>query len=717
MEKVLFTGQQVQASLQPDGIGRVRFDNQTASVNKFNVATLSDLQSCMDALEKEPSLRGVLFSSTKSVFIVGADIMEFIPRFKTADSELTSWLASTHTLFDRIEDLPCPTVAAINGVCLGGGCEVTLACTFRLATDQASIGLPETKLGIFPGWGGTVRLPRMIGADNAIEWIAGGKAYTAAEALQIGVIDGIVAAADLENEGLALLARAAKEEVAWQPRQAVKKRPLSFLTPLEAVMAFESAKAFVGAQAGPHYPAPMEAIEVMRKSAGLSRKEAQVLEIAGFVKVAKTKVAESLVSIFLADQFNKKQSKQWVQKSTPVKRAGVLGAGIMGGGIAYQSASRGVPILMKDIAPAALELGLKEAAGLLDKQVERKKIDTKTMAKVMASITPTLQNAEFASVDVVVEAVVENLQIKQKVLAEIEKTVSPTTILASNTSTIPISLLAQSLVRPENFCGMHFFNPVHRMPLVEVIRGEKTSDEAIARITQYTLQMGKTPIVVKDCPGFLVNRILFPYCFAFLQLVEEGVDFVRIDRVMEKFGWPMGPAYLLDVIGLDTVLHAAKVMLEAYPQRMQIAGSNPVMHLVEAKRLGQKNGKGFYRYEVDRKGKSVKKPDPEVIALLGAPKKECADADIIDRLMIPMINESAWCIEEKIVSSPMELDLGLLYGLGFPPFRGGALKYADDYGLEALCKKADSFAHLGGCYQPAPLLRKMAQSGALFYHA
>lgn len=716
MEKVLFTGQQVQATLQADGIGRVRFDNKTASVNKFNVATLSDLDACLDALEKEPHLCGVLFSSSKSVFIVGADIMEFIPRFKTSDAELSSWLASTHALFDRIEDLPCPTVAAINGICLGGGCEVTLACTYRLASEGASIGLPETKLGIFPGWGGTVRLPRMIGADNAIEWIAGGKAYSSAEGLQAGVLDGVVKEADLEKESLLLLHRAAKEELAWQPRQAIKKRPLSLLTPIEAVMTFESAKAFVGAQAGPHYPAPLEAIEVMRKSASLSRKEAQVIEIAGFVKVAKTKVAESLVSIFLADQYNKKQSKQWAQQSTPVKRAGVLGAGIMGGGIAYQSASRGIPILMKDIAPAALELGLKEAATLLDKQVERKKIDTKTLAKVMASITPTLQNAEFSHVDVVVEAVVENLQVKQKVLAEIEKTVSATTILASNTSTLPISLLAQSLTRPENFCGMHFFNPVHRMPLVEVIRGEKTNDAAIARVTQYTLQMGKTPIVVQDCPGFLVNRILFPYCFAFLQLVEEGLDFVRIDRVMEKFGWPMGPAYLLDVIGLDTVLHAAKVMLEAYPQRMQVRGSNPVQHLVDAKRLGQKNGKGFYRYEVDRKGKLVKKPDPEVLSLLGAPKKECTDEEIIDRLMIPMINESAWCIAEKIVSSPMELDLGLLYGLGFPPFRGGALKYADDYGLAALCTKADSFAPLGGCYQPAPLLRQMAQSGALFYH-
>ena len=350
MEKVLFTGQQVQATLQSDGIGRVRFDNQTASVNKFNIATLSDLQACMDALEKEPALRGVLFSSRKSVFIVGADIMEFIPRFKTSDAELTSWLASTHTLFDRIEDLACPTVAAINGVCLGGGCEVTLACTFRLANEQASIGLPETKLGIFPGWGGTVRLPRLIGADNAIEWIAGGKAYSPQEALQLGVIDGIVGNADLEKEALALLHRAAKGEISWQSRQTTKKRPLSFLTPIEAMMAFESAKAFVGAQAGPHYPAPLEAIEVMRKSATLSRKEAQSVEIAGFVKVAKTKVAESLVSIFLADQYNKKQSKRWAEKSTPIKRAGVLGAGIMGGGIAYQSASRGVPILMKDIA-------------------------------------------------------------------------------------------------------------------------------------------------------------------------------------------------------------------------------------------------------------------------------------------------------------------------------------------------------------------------------
>jgi len=715
VDKVLFSGAQVQCTLQADGIGRVRFDNQTASVNKFNVATLSDLDHCITALETEPHLKGVLFSSGKSVFIVGADIMEFIPRFKAPDAELASWLATTHALFDRIEDLPCPTVAAINGICLGGGCELTLACSLRLASEGASIGLPETKLGIFPGWGGTVRLPRMIGADNAIEWIAGGKTYSAQEALQVGVLDGIVATSVLETEALALLTRAASGALDWKSRQDQKKKPLRLLTELESMMAFESAKAFVGAQAGPHYPAPMEAVSVIQKSARLTRKEAQALEIAGFVKVAKGKVAESLVSIFLSDQYNKKQSKQWAQSSKPIARAGVLGAGIMGGGIAYQSASKGVPILMKDIAPAALELGLGEAAGLLEKQVERKKISTKTMAQVMASITPTLHNAEFAHVDVVVEAVVENLQVKQKVLAEIEKSVSPTTVLASNTSTLPISLLAASLTRPENFCGMHFFNPVHRMPLVEVIRGEKTSDAAIGRVTQYALQMGKTPIVVKDCPGFLVNRILFPYCFAFLQLVEAGADFVHIDRVMEKFGWPMGPAYLLDVIGLDTVLHAAKVMLEAYPTRMQVGGDNPVNRLVTAKRLGQKNGKGFYRYEVDKKGKPTKKADPEVASLLGIAKKEFSDAEIIDRLMIPMVNESAWCLEEKIVGSPMELDLGLLYGLGFPPFRGGALKYADDYGLTALCNRAESLSALGGCYHPAPLLCKLAQSGSSFY--
>jgi 3-hydroxyacyl-CoA dehydrogenase/enoyl-CoA hydratase/3-hydroxybutyryl-CoA epimerase/enoyl-CoA isomerase len=472
------------------------------------------------------------------------------------------------------------------------------------------------------------------------------------------------------------------------------------------------------AKAGTNYPAPIEAINAMEKGANCTRDDAIPFEIEGFVKMAHTHVAECLVSIFLSDQFNKKKSKALAKAGSKVKHAAVLGAGIMGGGVAYQSASKGTPIIMKDIAPEALELGMGEAQKLLGKQIKRGKIDTAGMARVISMISPTLSYGDFGAVDIVVEAVVENEKIKKSVLADLESHVREDAILTSNTSTISITSLAEDLKRPENFCGMHFFNPVHMMPLVEVIRGEKSSEAAIATTVAYAFSLGKTPIVVNDCAGFLVNRILFPYFGGLAKLIHDGVDFKRIDKVMEKFGWPMGPAYLSDVVGIDTAVHAGKVMAEAFPDRMQFDDDNPMGVMAGLERYGQKNLKGFYRYEMDKRGKPRKQPDPEadaIVAGLARENREVSDQDIIDRMMIPMINESVRCLEDKIVDTPMEVDLGLIYGLGFPPFRGGALKYADAIGLKEICERAAAHGRLGKLYEPPPLLQDMANSGKQFY--
>ncbi len=710
-------GQALSLKRLDDGIVELCFDRQGESVNKFDRLTLTELAAAAEELKNDSSLKGLLVTSAKSVFIVGADIMEFGENFAQPAEKILEWGLETNKIFSAIEDLPVPSVTAINGIALGGGLEMALTTDYRVMADSAAIGLPETKLGIIPGFGGTVRLPRLIGADNAIEWIAGGTHNKAPAALKAGAVDGVVAVDKLRDAALNLVKAAIAGDYDWQARRAQKTGPLK-LNMIESMMVFETAKGFIAGKAGKNYPAPLTAVKGIQKAASMSRDDAIRVEAEGFVKLAKTTVADALIGLFLNDQLLKKKAKAAGKIAKPVNQAAVLGAGIMGGGIAYQSASKGTPIIMKDIAPAQIDLGLSEANKLLAKLVERGKIDTAKMGKALSNIRPTLTYGDFGNVNMVVEAVVENPKIKQSVLAEVEGVVSEDTIIASNTSTISISFLAQALKRPENFCGMHFFNPVHKMPLVEVIRGEKTSEEAIATTVAYATAIGKQPIVVNDCPGFLVNRVLFPYFAGFQGLVNDGVDFRRIDKVMEGFGWPMGPAYLLDVVGMDTAHHAQAVMAEGFPDRMAATAKTSLDVMFDNQRLGQKNGKGYYVYEVDNKGRPKKVVDESVFELIKpvqTASKEVSDEEIIERMMLPMIFETARCLEEKIVETANEADMGLILGIGFPPFRGGALKYADTLGLANVVEIAKKYESLGALYGAPAAVTERAASGKTFY--
>jgi 3-hydroxyacyl-CoA dehydrogenase/enoyl-CoA hydratase/3-hydroxybutyryl-CoA epimerase/enoyl-CoA isomerase len=697
------------------GIAELRFDLQGDSVNKFNKATLTELGEALALIKAEPGVKGLLVTSGKDCFIVGADVTEFIEYFTYPEDQLVAWILDVHTLFCLVEDFDFPTVTAINGFALGGGLEFALTTSYRVMSTETKIGLPETKLGIFPGWGGTVRLSRLVGADNAIEWIAGGSQYGATDALKTGVVDAIVAPDKLRDAALNLLGQAIDGQRDWKARRLEKISPLK-LNPVESLMAFETAKGFVAGKAGLNYPSPVAAIKAIQQGAQRSREDALKIEAALFAKMAKTPTAFNLVTIFLGDQFVGKVAKKMAKAAPKVESAAVLGAGIMGGGIAYQSASRGTPIIMKDINEKAIDLGLDEARKLLSKLVDRGKMTNAEMADVLTRIRPTLSYGDFGNVDIVVEAVVENPKIKKSVLAEVENHVKDDAIIASNTSTISITSLAEDLKRPENFCGMHFFNPVHRMPLVEVIRGKKSSDRAIATTVAYALAMGKTPIVVNDCPGFLVNRVLFPYFAGFTALVNEGVDFLRIDKVMEKFGWPMGPAYLLDVVGIDTGHHAVAVMAAGFPDRMAPTERTAIDVMFEAGRFGQKNGKGFYAYVPDKKGKPKKTVDPEAIELVKSVVKvdnsaSITDEDIVDRMMLPLLIECGRCLEDGIVRTPIEVDIALVYGLGFPPFRGGPFRYVDAVGLATLGEKAAKYAHLGKLYEPTPMMKQLATMG------
>ncbi|MDC5821943.1 fatty acid oxidation complex subunit alpha FadB [Vibrio europaeus] len=717
---MIYQAETLQVKELQDGIAELSFC-APASVNKLDLATLESLDKALDALKAHSSLKGLLLTSDKEAFIVGADITEFLGLFAKSEQELDQWLQFANSIFNKLEDLPVPTLSVLKGHTLGGGCECVLATDMRIGDKTTSIGLPETKLGIMPGFGGCVRLPRVIGADSAMEVITQGKACRADEALKIGLLDAIVETDALYESAIKTLTQAINEKLDWKERRKQKTSPLS-LSKLESMMSFTMAKGLVAQKAGPHYPAPMTAVVTIEEGARFARNEALDIERKYFVKLAKSEEAKSLVGLFLNDQYIKGLAKKAAKSASKgTQRAAVLGAGIMGGGIAYQSALKGVPVLMKDIAQASLDLGMTEASKLLNKRLSRGRIDGFKMAGILASITQSLHYAGIEETDVIVEAVVENPKVKAAVLSEVEQQVGDETVITSNTSTIPINLLAKSLNRPENFCGMHFFNPVHRMPLVEIIRGEHTSDETINRVVAYAAKMGKSPIVVNDCPGFFVNRVLFPYFGGFSMLLRDGADFTKLDKVMErKFGWPMGPAYLLDVVGIDTAHHAQAVMAQGFPERMGKQGRDAIDALFEADKYGQKNGSGFYSYVLDRKGKPKKTFSEDILPVLAdvcTEKQEFDDQTIIQRMMIPMINEVVLCLQENIIASPQEADMALVYGLGFPPFRGGVFRYLDSVGIAEFVAMANQYSDLGAMYQVPQLLIDMAEKGQTFYGA
>lgn len=720
---MIFQGQSLSAEVISIGdeqyrIAKLNFDRKDQAINKFDQLTLAELGSAVEAIQGTENLQGLIISSSKSDFIVGADITEFRSLFKYDEEVLEQELAKLHDVFNGIEDLPFPTVTAINGLALGGGMEICLTTDFRVMASAAQVGFPEVKLGIIPGYGGTVRTPRIIGFDNAVEWVATGTQFKADQALKVGMVDAVVEAENLERAAFSLLEQAIAGDFDITAIRAQKCGPL-LLNDIERIMAVETCKSVVAKQAGKFFKAPMAATKAMEKHGPMHRDEALKVESKVIAGLAKTEIADNLVGLFLNDQALTKKVKDCAQGSEPVKQAAVLGAGIMGGGIAYQSAYKGTPIFMKDIAQAGLDAGLAEASQLLSKRVNRGRMTADKMAGILNNIQATLNYEGFDKADIVVEAVVENPKIKASALAEVEKHVGENTIIASNTSTIPITKLAESLQRPENFCGMHFFNPVPRMPLVEIIRGEKTSDEAIARTVNYALAMGKKPVIVNDCPGFLVNRILFAYLNAFVELLRDGADYLAIDKAAVNFGWPMGPAHLCDVVGIDTGVHAGAVMAEGFPERMGKDYKTALEVLLENNRLGEKNNIGFYRYEKDKRGRQKKVVDEELRTLLdpvvNAPR-EFTEEEIIDRLMIPFCFEAVRCLEEEIGSCAEDIDMALLYGIGFPLHRGGALRYMDNIGVANFVNNAKRYADLSAMYQPSEQLQILANNNQSLFN-
>ncbi|MZI93852.1 fatty acid oxidation complex subunit alpha FadB [Vibrio sp. CAIM 722] len=689
-----------------------------SSVNKLDLQTLQHLDEALDILHQHKTVKGLIITTDKDSFIVGADITQFLSLFTQPEEVLSYWLVYANSVFNKLEDLPFPTISALTGHVLGGGCECVLTTDFRVGDTTTNIGLPETKLGIIPGFGGTVRLPRLIGPDSAMEAITQARTYSAYEALKIGILDAVTTPEHLFTSALTTLNEAISHKLDWKKKRTVKLSPLA-LNHTEQLLSFTIANSLVTQKAGAHYSAPKTAVSVIQQAAQCHRPNALEIERNAFIKLTQTPQAHALIGIFLNDQSVKTKARRMCSAQiTEPSHIGVVGAGIMGGGIAYQAASHNNTVQLKDINQEALNIGLAHSAKLLKTQWKRGKIDENRQADVLNKITASLSYDTFDNVDTVIEAVVENANIKSAVLKEIESHVSTDTIITSNTSTIPIEQLALSLNRPERFCGMHFFNPVHKMPLVEIIRGKQTNEATINQIVSLALQLNKSPIVVNDCPGFFVNRVLFPYLMAFRLLLKDGIDFVLIDKVMEQeFGWPMGPAWLLDIVGIDTAYHAQTVMNQGYPDRFKEIKDDVVALLFERQWLGNKTQQGFYCYSTDKKGHPIKQPNPELIELLSTQphNKDHNEQMIIDRMMIPMINESILCLEQNIISTAEEIDMALVYGLGFPPFRGGPCRYLETIGIDNYLRSTQPYQHLGPLYIPPNHLIQMNKSGKTFY--
>ena len=685
--------------------------------NILSRPVLQELSQLLDEVEKRNDLAGLIVVSAKpGIFIAGADLREFAASLDTPPEETVKLCRMGQDLFARLSKTPFVTVAAIDGICVGGGAELATWCDRRVVTDnpKTEIGFPEVKLGLFPGWGGTARIPRMVGISNAVEMITSGNSIDADAAFAMGLVEDRVSTDGLMEAAM----RMVRSEAETKDYEADRKRWSGPLNISETELGFlgATASAVIQKETKGHYPAPLAALEVMLGASGADIETACQLEAEGMAGLFGSPINASLLNVFFLTDRNKKDTGIESDGITPQKfgSVAVIGAGIMGAGIAGANLRRQIPVTISDANSSALAKGVSGVLQEVSYNKKTKSADVDRAVEFAAMLNGTDSDAEVAKCDLVIEAVVENVDVKKQIFERIEPQLREDAVLASNTSTIPITTLAESVKRPENFCGIHFFNPVRKMKLVEVIRGEKTSDQTIASAVAYSKKLGKFPIVVNDGPGFLVNRLLLPYMNEALELVAEGAEIKRIEQVSKSFGMPMGPITLYDMVGLDTALYAGRTMWEAFPDR--IAASPILPALVKAGRLGQKSGAGFFSYQ-NRKKRA--QPDPElskfVEPYLKDEQKSFTKDEIETRLFLPMLLEATRILDEKIVRDARDVDLGLIFGVGFPPFKGGLLFWADTIGAAKLVEQLKPHEGLGERMKPTPLLEHMAQENKKFY--
>jgi 3-hydroxyacyl-CoA dehydrogenase/enoyl-CoA hydratase/3-hydroxybutyryl-CoA epimerase len=720
-----------------DGLAFLIFDRPHDKVNLLTAPVVAVLEILIDQSAHDKNVRGLVLTSAKPAsFIAGADVNEIRALASIQDAELAS--RKGQRLFDAIERLPFPVVAAINGTCLGGGTELVLACHFRIVADdpRVEIGLPEVRLGIMPGWGGTQRLPRLVGIGPALDMILTGRSATARRAVKIGLADDLVPPETLLEAAERLVMDAA--EGRRRPRRRLPDSLLARTNPVRlARLAAASYIARRGLRARvreTHYPAPYRALESVIHGLrhGMDQGLRREAELLGPLAAGRT--SKNLVSIFLMQRAARRDPgvDDPAVRPKEVSAAAVIGAGVMGGGIAQALSRGGLPVRLKDIDPGALSRGMGHAYDLYRDELRKDRLTRRECDQKLALIQPTLEYTGLRRSDVVIEAVVESLAVKHQVLREVEAVVPKGYIFATNTSSLPIGAIGEQARRPEDVVGLHFFNPVHKMPLVEVIRGPRTSQEAVATAVALAKRIGKTPVVVGDAPGFLVNRILMTYLGEALVMLEEGAMIDEVDRVMLDFGMPMGPLALLDQIGIDVASHVAGVLSEAFRDR---APRSTALQILKDKGwLGRKTGQGFYlhpdgqddgprdrrlapKHRARRSEGPPRDVNEAVYGLISARPRHHVDAGPTEtRLVLPMINEAARCLEAGLVAGGSQVDLAMVLGTGFPPFRGGLLRHADTLGLTAVVQGLEALAgRHGPRFLATRLLLEMAREGRAFF--
>lgn len=701
-------------------VGHLTLDLPDRSVNVLGTDLVSELEDVLDEVERraaDGALSALVVRSGKDdSFIAGADIQEIADLSSREEAREKS--RRGQLLLDRIAGLAVPTVALVRGTCLGGGTELALACDHRLASDRDSteIGLPEVKLGILPGFGGTVRLPRLVGIQNALDLILTGSSASPGKAEHIGLVDRVAADGRWEREVGEFLDQVLAGDVRGGGyRKSWWEKLLEDTAPGRKLL-FAIARRRTEERAGEHYPAPLRALEVVERTYPLDVDRALEIEADALAELALTPESKNLVRVFLLSRQAKEALPEEKRDAAlEVEKAAVLGAGVMGGEIAEVMVAKDLPVLLKDIREDALDEALRHARSLLEKGRRKGVFEEHEVGLKFARIEPTLEYDGFGDVGLVVEAVVEEMEVKQQVLSEAEERLPDHAVFTTNTSSLSVTELASAAERPERVAGLHFFNPAHRMPLVEVVRGEATSDETLATAFEFARDLGKTPVIVADEPGFLVNRLLAPYMNEAVRLLEEGAGVEALDGVISDFGMPMGPCRLLDEVGLDIARHVREQLEAGFGERME--APDLVDRMVEDGRLGKKNGRGFYRYEDGE----LQEVDPGLqrrLESIRGQDREMAPETVRRRCLYPMVNEAAFALGENVASSPDDVDLALVMGTGFPPFRGGLLRWADSVGVEKIHSWLSSAAdRLGARYEPAPLLGEMARDGDRFTEA
>ena len=676
-------------------IGLLTFDVPDKKVNTLSQAVLAELVSHVEQLEKRADLKGLLFRSGKpGQFIAGADLNELAALIDASREQCQHAIVSGHTLFSRVSQLPFPIVALVDGNSMGGGTELILSMDYRIASTNPAtkIALPETKIGLIPGWGGTQRMTRLVGVQHAIEIICGGEAVPATKAVQIGLCFDAVPADKLIEVGTALIERV-QSTGEWKVDRQRRSQPLG-LSENELMFAFACAEGAIKGKTKGQYPAPLAALKAIKLGINRPLDEGLKIEQEVALEVTGTPISSNLISVFFMNNAIGRDPGflPATTKARDVKSVGVLGSGLMGAGIATAHARRSVPAVMVDVSQNQLADGLKRACQVIEGRIKIGRATPQDMQEMLTRLSASTSRAVFSDADVVVEAITENETLKKQAYGELKSLLRDDAILCSNTSTISITRMAEAAPHPERFVGMHFFYPVDRMELVEVIRGAKTDDDTVATIVALAKRIGKTPIVMQDCPGFLVNRVLLPYMNEAVLLLQEGASMDDIDKAATKFGMPMGPITLSDLVGLDTAYYAGQVVSTAYADR---AKPTPILgELVKAGRLGNKSGAGFRK--LNKKGKPEADPDfAPFLEKHRTDNRQFTLEELTDRLFLPMLLEATRVLEEGIVAEPHHVDMGLILGIGFPPFRGGILHWCDTEGASAIADRLGKYASLG----------------------